>query len=170
MFKYVGLLIGGLLLMALAVPPHAAQAETSEGHKIKNVKESGQLIELYDGSSWQIINPEDQEIAYTWLPYQSVSVINGKVLRNDHTGQRIDAKMIQEPIRPKASVPSSTPTYPTAAGARPGSGAMAPAAAQPPVERKMLEQIMKRLDTLDAKMQVMDWRLRKLEKDVINRP
>ncbi|KMY68676.1 hypothetical protein AAU61_03385 [Desulfocarbo indianensis] len=170
MSKYVGLLISGLVMLALAALPHAAQAETSEGHKIKSVKESGQLIELYDGSSWQIINPADQEIAYGWLPYQSVSVLNGKELRNDHTGQRIDAKMIQEPVRPKASAPSSTPTYPAAAAGRSGAGGMATAAAQPPVERKMLEQIMKRLDTLDAKLQVMDWRLRKLEKDVISKP
>ena len=163
--------MASLVLALLAAWSPMAGAQVSEGHKIKRVKEVGRVIELQDGSIWSIQNPDDQEIAYRWLPFQDISVLNGNELRNDHNGERVDAKRLQEPTQPKASeVPSSTPTYPVQVAGKPGPGPSAPAAVQPSVNRQLLEKILKRLDTLDAKIQVMDWRLRKMEKETLNKP
>jgi hypothetical protein len=156
-------------LLASWSPIDAAQV--SEGHKIRKVSEVGRIIELHDGSIWSIENPADQDIAYQWLPFQDISIIDGKELRNDHNGERVDAKMTQGPSRPKAAVaPSATPTYPVQVTGKPGPGPSAPAPMQPSMNRQLLEKILKRLDTLDAKIQVMDWRLRKIEKESINKP
>jgi hypothetical protein len=164
-------ILASLVLVLLAAWNLPAAAQVSEGHKIKKVSEVGRVIELQDGSIWSIQNPEDWEIAYRWLPFQDISVINGNELRNDHNGERVDAKMTQEPTRPKAAeAPSSTPTYPVQVTGKPGPGPSAPAAMQPSADRKLLEKILKRLDTLDAKIQVMDWRLRKIEKEALSKP
>lgn len=153
----------------MAASGNPALAQVSEGHKIKDVKEVGRIIELQDGSVWSIINPDDQEIAYNWLPFQNVSILNGNELRNDQTGQRIDAKMTQEPTRPKAAeAPSSTPVYPQKVVGKPYP--VQPAARQPSMDQQLLQKILDRLDTLDAKIQVMDWRLRKIEKETIGKP
>jgi hypothetical protein len=160
-----------LALALVAALITTAAAEVSEGHKIKKVKQVGRIIELQDGSVWSIQNPDDQDIAYRWLPFQDISILNGKELRNDHTGERIDAKMTQEPTRPKAAAaPSSTPTYPVKVEGKLGPGPSAPAAQRPSVDQQLLEKILKRLDALDAKIQVMDWRLRKMEKENLSKP
>lgn len=164
-------IMASLVLALLTSWSPLAAAQVSEGHKIKKVSEVGRIIELQDGSIWNIENPEDQDIAYGWLPFQNISIIDGKELRNDHSGERVDAKMTQEPSRPKAAeAPSSTPTYPVQVAGKPGPGPSAPAPMQPSVDRQLLENILKRLDTLDAKIQVMDLRLRKIEKESMNKP
>lgn len=165
------LLAASLALVIMIAWSPASFAQTSDGLKIKNVKQVGRVIELTDGSIWSITNPDDQEIAYNWLPYQDISVLNGNELRNNHTGQRIDAKMIQGASAPKAAAaPSSTPTYSVQVEGKPGPGPSAPAARPPSVDLQLLEKILKRLDSLEAKLQVMDWRLRKIEKESMNKP
>lgn len=163
--------IGAILALALvAFLGTMAMAKVSAGHKIKSVKQVGRVIELQDGSVWSIENPDDQEIAYQWLPFQDISILNGKVLRNDHTGERIDANMIQESSKPKAAdaVPSSTPVYKEKVAGKPYM--VKPGEAPPSPDQKVLKEILRRLDALDAKMQVMDWRLRKLEKETMGKP
>ncbi len=146
-----------------------ALAQTSEGHKIKKVREVGRFIELQDGSVWSILNPEDQVIAYGWLPFQNISVLNGNELRNDHNGERIDADRIQGPTMPKASAaPSSTPVYSEKVAGKPHP--VQPSPRQSSADQKLLKKILERLDTLDAKIQVMDWRLRKIEKETLGKP
>jgi hypothetical protein len=163
--------ISAITILALAAFfGTAAMAEVSEGHKIKSVKQVGRVIELQDGSEWSIENPDDQEIAYQWLPFQDISILKGNVLRNDHTGERIDAKMLQEATKPKAAdaKPSSTPVYSEKVVGKPYM--VKPGEAPPPADQKILKEILRRLDTLDAKIQVMDWRLRKIEKESMRKP
>jgi hypothetical protein len=159
-----------MILVLVSAMGTLALADVSEGHKLKKVKQVGRVVELQDGSVWSILNPDDQEIAYRWLPFQNISVLNGNELRNDHTGERIDAKLLQEATKPKAAdaVPSSTPVYSANAAGKPGM--TKPAQAQSSTDQKILKEILRRLDTLDAKIQVMDWRLRKIEKETMGKP
>ena len=162
-------LIRAVMIIALVTASSTmAFAQVSEGHKIMKVKEVGKIVELQDGSLWSIENPADWDIAYSWLPFQNISILNGNELRNDHTGERIDAKMTQGPTKPKSSaVPSSTPVYSQKVAGKPHP--VQPAPAQPSVDQELLKKILKRLDSLDAKIQVMDWRLRKIEKESLGK-
>ncbi len=136
-----------------------ALAGSHQDRKLKSVGQVGRLIELDDGSLWRVLNPEDQEIAYTWLPYQDISVIGGNQLLNEHTGQRIDAQKVQAPGRGRTR---AAPSNPSPRPAAPGQGAEQ--------DRGLLKKVLERLEALEAKLQVMDWRLRKLEKEALARP
>jgi hypothetical protein len=156
--------------LCLALP---AAAETEEGFKIKAVREVGYKIELNDGSVWKVPNPADQEIAYNWLPYQDVAIIDGKTLLNEHRGERIDAEMTQPPVSAAggaAGAASATPQYPASSAAAGAAAAPAAPAAVPPKLEKKLDTILDRLESLDAKIQVMDWRLRQLESERMVKP
>jgi hypothetical protein len=159
--------------LCLALP---AAAKTEEGFKIKAVREVGYKIELNDGSVWKVPNPADQEIAYNWLPYQDVAIIDGKTLLNEHRGERIDAEMTQPPVSAggaagaSAGAASATPQYPASAASAGAAAAPAAPAAVPPKLEKKLDTILDRLESLDAKIQVMDWRLRQLESERMVKP
>jgi hypothetical protein len=156
-------------LAILAIMGTSALADVSEGHKIRKVKEAGQLIILQDGSEWRVQNPADWDIAYNWLPFQDISILNGNEFRNDHNGERIDVKRLKEASLPKSSLtaPSSTPVYSEKVAGKPYMVKPSPQEAE---NKKLLNKILERLDTLDAKMQVMDWRLRKIEKESLGKP
>ncbi len=164
-------LAASLVLVLITAWSQASFAQLGDSLKISSVKQVGRTIELTDGSIWSIENPDDQEIAYRWLPYQDISVLNGNELRNNHTGQRIDAKMVQKATATQAAaVPSSTPTYSVQVEGKPGPGPATPAARQPAADLQLLDKILKRLDSLEAKIQVMDLRLRKIEKESLGKP
>jgi hypothetical protein len=157
--------------VCLALP---AAAENQEGFKVKAVREVGYQIALSDGSVWKVPNPDDQEIAYNWLPYQDILIEDGNTLINAHRGERVYAEMVQPPVSAEGTAaPSATPQYSASSAASGGQAAPAPApapAAVPPELEQKLDRILDRLEALDGKIQVMDWRLRQLESEGMVKP
>jgi len=151
----------GVLALALCAGPASAGARKA---LIKSVKEVGALVILMDGSQWRIDNPQDQELVYDWLPFQSVAVKNNKVLVNLYRGDVVDARMIVKPTK-VAAAPASTPLYKP--GSTGGGAAPAPAAGRVVVPEelvKRLDKIIKRLEDLEFSVKSVEMRLLRLER------
>lgn len=159
MKRYFAVIAIAALLLSAAM---AQAANLKEGFVLKSVSEVGKVVELTDGSVWSVDNPADWPVAYNWLPGQKIGIRDGNELVNLHRGEWVDATMTTQPGRP-------TPQGEAAGPAAPGARAQAPAPPNPELMRK-LDLILKRLDTMDAKIQVMDWRVRQLEREVPGGP
>ncbi|MBU1154406.1 MAG: hypothetical protein KJ921_01065 [Proteobacteria bacterium] len=160
-----GLALATLALALLAAPPaHAAEAKKV---LIKAVKEVGTKVVLMDGSEWSIPNPDDQELVYDWLPFQTVVVKNGKVLVNLYRGDIVDARMTKPPVE-KAKVAASTPTYSASAVQRvAGAPANAPAGTQVVVPEDLvnrMDKILNRMEDLEFSLKSIEMRLLRLER------
>ncbi|MCB2192321.1 MAG: hypothetical protein KQI62_12195 [Deltaproteobacteria bacterium] len=163
-------LLGELALAALALalmagpPAHAAEAKKV---LIKSVKEVGTKVVLMDGSEWSIDNPEDQELVYDWLPFQTVVVKNNKVLVNLYRGDIVDAKMTKPPVK-KAKAASSAPMYSASAVQRvDGATSPAPAGTQIVVPEdlvKRMDKILNRMEDLEFSLKSIEMRLLRLER------
>lgn len=151
---HIALLVGFAALIMLA---GSAWAALEEGHSIAKVKYAGAEIHLEDGSIWKVPNRADWDATYNWLPGQPVAVRDGKSLVNINTGEEIDVKRIKAGAAPKAATPAKTVAR-TGGAAAPRAAAPAPAVA--PAAMTGLE---KRVEALEDKLQVLDWRLRRIE-------
>ncbi|MCF8032759.1 MAG: hypothetical protein K9K66_07250 [Desulfarculaceae bacterium] len=156
--------LASMLVMVLALcagPAHAASKKVL----IKSVKEVGTLVILMDGSQWRIDNPEDQELVYDWLPFQTVVVKDNKVLVNIYRGDIVDARMTEKPV--KKVVASSTPMYKpgsVGAGSAPAASAAGGQVVVPEDLVKRLDKILKRLEDLEFSLKSVEMRLLRLER------
>lgn len=163
-------LLGGFVLAALALallaapPAHAAEAKKV---LIKAVKEVGTKVVLMDGSEWAIENPDDQELVYDWLPFQTVVVKNGKVLVNLYRGDIVDGRMTKPPVKVAKAAPS-TPMYSASAVQRvDGSPATTAAGAQVVIPEdlvKRMDKILNRMEDLEFSLKSIEMRLLRLER------
>lgn len=144
------LLVG---LAALFLLAGSAWAKLEEGHTIAKVTFAGAEVHLEDGSIWKVPNRADWDITYNWLPGQPVAVRDGKALLNLNTGDEVDVKRFKGPTTPKAA-DQAKPM------AKAGGPAAPRAAAPAPAEVGKLER---RVEALEDKLQVLDWRLRRIE-------
>ena len=153
-----------LATLALALCAGPAMAEVKKV-LIKSVKEVGAMVILMDGSEWRIDNPEDQELVYDWLPFQTVVVKNNKVLVNLYRGDIVDARMITKPVK-KAKAPASTPMYKpgTAGGGAVAQTATGEQVVVPADLVKRLDKILKRLEDLEFSVKSVEMRLLRLER------
>ncbi|MCF8041435.1 MAG: hypothetical protein K9K65_14990 [Desulfarculaceae bacterium] len=155
-------LLGGLALATLALallagpPAHAAEAKKV---LIKSVKEVGTKVVLMDGSEWSIPNPDDQELVYDWLPFQTVVVKNGKVLVNLYRGDIVDASMTKPPIK-KAKAAPSTPMYSSSAVQQVGTG---PAGSNAGTQVVVPEDLVNRMDKILNRMEDLEFSLKSIE-------
>ncbi|MFZ5586486.1 MAG: hypothetical protein ACOZHQ_11195 [Thermodesulfobacteriota bacterium] len=160
---HIALMFGIAALLLAGVPAGAA---LEEGHSIAKVKFAGAEVHLEDGSVWKVPNRADWETTYNWLPGQPVAVRDGKALLNLNTGDEVDVKRIKA-AAPKAATPDKPAGQ---ALAKPGTAPAAPRAAAPAVAPAALGNLERRVEALEDKLQVMDWRLRRIEDLLKARP
>ncbi len=154
-----------LVALALALCAGPSLAGTKKV-LIKSVKEVGTLVILMDGSEWRIDNPDDQELVYDWLPFQSVTVKDNKVLVNLYRGDIVDARMTKPPVK-TAKAPASAPMYKagtTGSGAAPAAMAASGQLVVPADLVKRLDKIIKRLEDLEFSVKSVEMRLLRLER------
>jgi len=148
--------MGGLALLCLALLAQPALAELVEGYYVKSVKDLGEKLILSDDSEWDIPGPDDRDLVYNWLPGQTVAIRDGKVLINTIRGDQVDGEQTKGPA-PKAAAATAAPT-PTGGSFRPAS----PASPSPAMKDELI-RIHQRLDGMDNKLRILDWRMRQLE-------
>ncbi len=149
-----------VMLVLFCLAASAQAADLKEGFALRSVSDVGKVIELTDGSVWKVENPSDWPIAYNWLPGQKIGIRGEGELVNLQRGEWVDATMTTPPGQAPPPEGSGTPT---AAAVR------APARPDQALVNK-LDQILKRLEAVEARVQVMDWRLRQLEREVPTGP
>lgn len=164
-----------VLGVALILASGLAWAGLEQGHSVKTVKFAGAEVHLEDGSIWKVPNRSDWEISYTWLPGQPIAIRDGKSLVNLNSGEEVDVKKVKGPGQPEpapaaAGGPVKVPTV-TSKGVvtklETPAPAKAPAAAAAATQVSNLE---KRMDSLEDKLQVLDWRLRRIEEALQAKP
>ena len=158
-------------LAALTIMAAPALAALEQGHHIAQVKFAGAEIHLEDGSVWKVPSRSDWDTTYNWLPGQPMAVRDGKSLVNINTGEEIDVKRIKAPSAPKAAEQDKAAAQAQAL-ARTGGPAAAPRTAPPApaVAPAAIGGLEKRVDALEDKLQVLDWRLRRIEDLLKTRP
>lgn len=160
---FVGLLI---VFAALTLLAGAASAALEEGHRIAKVSYAGAEVHLEDGSIWKVPNRVDWDTTYNWLPGQPVAIRDGNKLLNINSGEEVDVKRFKGPSAPKAAEQDKAAAMAKAMnkGPAPAPRAMAPAPAPAPgVAPATVEKLEKRVDVLEDKLQIIDWRLRRIE-------
>lgn len=165
-------MLAAVLGTALILASGPTWAGLEQGHSVKTVKFAGAEVHLEDGSIWKVPNRSDWEITYNWLPGQPVGIRDGKSLVNLNSGDEVDVKRVKGPGQPApapgtASGPVKVPTV-TSKGVvnkleTPAPAAAAAAAAQ-------VSTLEKRLESLEDKLQVLDWRLRRIEEALQAKP
>lgn len=159
-----GLVLAVFALVLLAGPP--AQAAEAKKVLIKSVKEVGTKVVLMDGSEWSIENPDDQELVYDWLPFQTVVVKNNKVLVNLYRGDIVDARMTKKPSE-VAKAPAGAPMYSASAMQQGGAAPAAAGGGQIVVPEDLvnrLDKILKRMEDLEFSLKSVEMRLLRLER------
>ncbi|MBU1274730.1 MAG: hypothetical protein KJ720_05085 [Proteobacteria bacterium] len=157
-----GFVLAALALVLLAGPP--AQAGEAKKVLIKSVKEVGAKVILMDGSEWSIPNPEDQELVYEWLPFQTVAIKNGKVLVNLYRGDIVDARMTKKPTE-VAKAQAGAPAYSASAVQQGGSSPAAGGRLVVPEDLvNRLDKILKRMEDLEFGLKSVEMRLLRLER------
>jgi hypothetical protein len=78
-----------LVLVALASPALSCE----DGHWIESVVDDGRLIQLEDGSLWQV-ESYDRVTALLWLPETHVIVCDGRIV-SEYTNEAVDARRIR---------------------------------------------------------------------------
>jgi hypothetical protein len=151
--------LAALTALALALCAGPASAGTKKV-LIKSVKEVGALVVLMDGSQWRIDNPEDQELVYGWLPFQTVAVKNNKVLVNLYRGDIVDARMISKPAKAAKAPAPMHRSGPPAGGAAPAAGQVV----VPDDLVKRLDKTIRRLEDLEFSLKSVEMRLLRLER------
>lgn len=153
LLKGLGLLI---ILASLLVWPLAAEAKTL---RIKKVIDVGEKVELDNGAVYSVDDPAEQDVVYHWLPFQEVKLLEGgKTMFNVDYSQKIYVSLVSGPKAPSSGA---------ARGRDPHAGKYRSLS---PQEAGMLQKILKRLENMEARLQVMDWRLRRLENETMVRP
>ena len=161
--------LGTSLFLASSLASSLAWAGLEQGHSVKTVKFAGAEIHLEDGSIWKVPSRSDWEITYNWLPGQPLAIRDGKSLVNLNSGEEIDVQRVKGPGQPApapgaASGPVKVPTV-TSRGVvtkleTPAPAQSSAAAAAAAAKVSTLE---KRTESLEDKLQVLDWRLRRIE-------
>jgi len=128
---------------------------------IQNVKENGTLIVLTDGSEYRVPNPEDQQMVYDWLPFQSVLVKGDKEMVNLQRGDIVNVRQTKKALV-AAQAPAAASAGPSVSSA---SGPAGPAAAQlPPEVALRLNKVLKRLEDIEFSLKSVELRLQRLER------
>ena len=164
-------MLAAVLGTALILASSLAWAGLEQGHSVKTVKFAGAEVHLEDGSIWKVPNRTDWEITYNWLPGQPLGIRDGKSLVNLNTGEEVDVKRVKGPGQPApapgaASGPVKVPTV-TSKGVVSKLETPAPA---PSAAAAQVSTLEKRLDSLEDKLQVLDWRLRRIEEALQVKP
>ncbi len=166
-------IMAAVLGAALILASGLAWAGLEQGHSVKAVKFAGAEVHLEDGSIWKVPNRSDWEISYNWLPGQPIAIRDGKSLVNLNSGEEVDVKRVKGPGQPEptpaaAGGPVKVPTV-TSKGVvtKLETPAKAPATAPAAAQVSNLE---KRMDSLEDKLQVLDWRLRRIEEALQAKP
>ena len=153
LLKGLGLLI---ILASLLAWPLVTEAKTL---RVKKVIDVGEKIELDNGAVYAVYDPSEQDVIYHWLPFQEVKLLEGgKTMLNVEYGQQVTVSLLSGP---------KAPTGGASRGRDPYAGKYRSLS---PREAGMLEKILKRLENMEARLQVMDWRLRRLENEAMVRP
>ena len=164
--------------MALILAASLAWAKLEGGHTVKTVKFAGAEVHLEDGSIWKVPNRTDWEITYNWLPGQPLGIRDGKSLVNLNTGEEVDVKKVKGPGAPESAPAPGAASGPVKVPTVTSRGVVTkletPAAAQSPAAAAatsaQVSNMEKRLDSLEDKLQVLDWRLRQIEEALKARP
>ncbi|MFH1058607.1 MAG: hypothetical protein V1797_08015 [Pseudomonadota bacterium] len=153
-----------VIFAALTLLAASAGAALEEGHRITKVSYAGAEVHLEDGSIWKVPNRVDWDTTYNWLPGQPVAIRDGNKLLNVNSGEEVDVKRFKGPSAPKAAEQDKAAAQAKAMtkSAAPAPRAAAPAPA-PGVAPAAMEKMEKRVDVLEDKLQIIDWRLRRIE-------
>lgn len=147
-------------LLAALTAGLAAAAPVNRKVLIQNVKENGTLIILTDGSEYRVPNPDDQQMVYDWLPFQSVLVKGDKEMVNLQRGDIVNVRQTKPP-----QVTAQAPAAASGSAASSAGGTSRPVAASlPPDLAHRLDKVLKRLEDIEFSLKAMELRLQRLER------
>lgn len=157
--KLILVLAGLTACLVMAAAALAAPAERNA--RILETQELGAKVVLTDKSVWKVPNPDDQDIAYNWLPMQKILIKGEKMFINLHTGERIDVEMIKAAAPSQAQKNNKANLVPV--GSMPTQAAPVAPAFTAEMDRR-LNSLERKLEDINVRLKMMELKIMRLER------